>query len=329
MNGTSNIQVSVIEPVGKALEKTKQILFSPFEWNKWFAIGFCAWLTFLCGSSGGNIPFDLNEKKFQIQHFIQSNLYWIIPTGIVFILFTIAVIVILAWIRSRGKFMFLYCVARNKAEVKCPWTEYSREGNSLFLFNLALWLVGMICFIPIIVGWIVVIIPIVRKEQFLLAAAGMIALLTLITLLVIIVFRLIAKFTADFVIPTMFIHRIRCIEAWKRVWKLIKDNFGRIVLYILFQIVLAIAIGSILVIPLFFLYTISFCCCFPCFLCMAFPCIGLPVSLAFQYMFAVALLPIFVFKRSYSALYLAQYGPQWDVFAEPKPVETIVAENIG
>ena len=214
--------------------------------------------------------------------------------------------------------MFLYCVAKNKTEVKRPWTEYSREGNSLFLFNLVLWLAGMICFIPIIAGWIVIIIPIVHKEQLLLAAAGMIALLTLITLLVIIVFRLIAKFTTDFVIPTMFISRIRCMEAWKRVWKLIKDNFGNIVLYILFQIVLAIAIGSILVIPLFFLYTISCCCLFPCFLLMAIPCVGLPISLAFQYMLTVVLLPLFVFKRSYSALYLAQYGPQWDVFAEEK-----------
>jgi hypothetical protein len=108
------------------------------------------------------------------------------------------------------------------------------------------------------------------------------------------------------------------MEAWKRVWKLLKDNFGNIILYILFQIVLAIVIDSILVIPMFFLYTMSCCCFFPCFLLMAIPCIGLPVSLAFQYMFTVVLLPLFIFKRSYSVLYLAQYGPQWDVFAEPQ-----------
>jgi hypothetical protein len=330
MDETSVLQVSVIDPVGKALKRTKQILFSPFGWSKWFTIGFCAWLTFLCGSGGGSFFNTLpQESRLGIRHFVESNLYWIIPTGIVFILFTITVIVILGWVHSRGKFMFLYCVARNKAEVKCPWTEYSREGNSLFLFNIVLWLAGMICFIPIIIGWIVVIIPIVRKERFLLAAAGMIAILTLITLLMVIVFRLITKFTTDFVISTMFTRRIRCIEAWKRVWKLIKDNFGRTVLYILFQIVMAIAIDSILVIPLFFLYAMSCCCLFPCFLCMAFPCIGLPVSLAFQYMFTVILLPLLIFKRSYSALYLAQYGPQWDVFAEQTPAEVIVAENIG
>lgn len=315
MNGTSNIQVSVIEPVGKALEKTKQILFSPFEWSKWFAIGFCAWLAFLGegggGGNGGGRHGGGGPDFEHIRHFIESNLYWIIPVGIIVLFIVVAICLGLLWLRSRGKFMFLYCVAKNKAEVVYPWTEYAREANSLFLFKIALWLASMVCVIPILIGWIVVIIPITRDERFLPSAIGIIAALTLITLLVIIVFGIIIKFTEDFVVPVMFIHRISCIEAWKRTGNLLKANIGRFVLFILFTIVLSLAIGTILVAA-----AIATCCCACCLMML-------------PYLGTVFLLPIFVFKRSYTALYLAQYGPQWNVFAELKPVETIVAENIG
>jgi hypothetical protein len=33
------------------------------------------------------------------------------------------------------------------------------------------------------------------------------------------------------------------------------------------------------------------------------------------YLGTVLMLPILVFERSYSLYYLAQYGPEWDVFA--------------
>ena len=34
--------ISVIEPVSEAIEKTKIILFRPFDAEKWLVIGFCA-----------------------------------------------------------------------------------------------------------------------------------------------------------------------------------------------------------------------------------------------------------------------------------------------
>ncbi|MBM4103968.1 MAG: hypothetical protein FJ263_07940 [Planctomycetes bacterium] len=281
MNGTSAIQVSVIEPVGKALEKTKQILFSPFEWSKWFTIGFCAWLAFLGeggGSGGSNGGRHGGSPDFgHIRHSIESNLYWIIPVGIVVGFIVIAICLVLLWLRSRGKFMFLYCVAKNKATVVYPWTEYAREANSLFLFKIVLWLISMVCIIPLVVGWIVVIIPIARAERFLPAMIGIIAVLTLITLLVAIVFSIILKFTEDFVVPVMFIHRIRCMDAWKRVWELVKNNSGRFVLFILFAIVLSLAIGTILVAA-----AIATCCCACCLMML-------------PYLGTVLLLPILVF----------------------------------
>ena len=45
--------VSVMEPIGHAINKTKHILFDPFNLEKWFVIGFCAWLAGLAGGGGG------------------------------------------------------------------------------------------------------------------------------------------------------------------------------------------------------------------------------------------------------------------------------------
>jgi hypothetical protein len=40
---TGNVRgVSVLEPIGHAINKTKHILFEPFSLEKWFVIGFCA-----------------------------------------------------------------------------------------------------------------------------------------------------------------------------------------------------------------------------------------------------------------------------------------------
>jgi len=139
--------VSVIEPVGKAIDEVKKILFSPFDMEKWFTIGFCAWLAYI-GTQGGGPGWGGNVPNFQepgnsaskefehIKEGIVANLNWIIPLGTALILAFFIIGIVLAWLRSRGQFMFLHCVAKNKAEVSIPWTKYSQHGNSLFLFQL-------------------------------------------------------------------------------------------------------------------------------------------------------------------------------------------------
>jgi len=49
---TAPINLSVIDPIGRALDRVKLLLFQPFDLGKWFAIGFCAWLAFLARVAG-------------------------------------------------------------------------------------------------------------------------------------------------------------------------------------------------------------------------------------------------------------------------------------
>jgi hypothetical protein len=207
--------------------------------------------------------------------------------------------------------MFLHCVAENKAEVKLPWHKFRQQGNSLFGFRLV---VGIIAFVSIALFLGMTIVPIVLlAKSSTYAAPAMIAgivLLALIAVSVGIVFALILKFTGDFVVPIMYLHGCKCVDAWGKFWSLLTSNKARFTLYILFQIVIAIAIGTIIVA----LVCVT-CCCAGCL--MAIPYIG-----------TVFLLPILVFGRSYSLCYLAQYGPQYNVFvpAETDPQSTLPPE---
>ena len=117
-----------------------------------------------------------------------------------------------------------------------------------------------------------------------------------------IVLAIIHKFTVDFVVPILFLRGGKCLAAWKEFYHLLAANPGQFVLYLLFQIVLGMVIGVIV------LGTILITCCLAGCL-MVLPYLG-----------TVVLLPVLVFKRSYSAYFLAQFGAAYDVFPPPAKV---------
>src|SRR5204863_7426761 len=69
---------------------------------------------------------------------------WFLPFIIALGVFLLIVMFVFMWIRARGRFIFTDCVVKNRAAIVAPWNEYRREGNSLFLFSLALALLAML-----------------------------------------------------------------------------------------------------------------------------------------------------------------------------------------
>src|SRR5262245_4412715 len=152
-------QPSVTLPLGLAIERVKRLLFQPFDLGKWFVIGFCAWLAHL-GEAGfhGNLNFgsgrntgNIRREIDQAREYVMSHLYWIVPVAIAVILLGIALWVLMTWLSSRGRFMFVHCVALDRAEVREPWRQYAREANSLFWFRLVLGLIGFVISVPLLV----------------------------------------------------------------------------------------------------------------------------------------------------------------------------------
>ena len=194
--------------------------------------------------------------------------------------------------------MFLHCVALNKAEIKVPWRKYRRQGNSLFLFRIVVGIISFI-FFALLIGVMAFIAIIAARTNAHIGAPAIIALILFSLLIIVpvaIAFALFWKFTNDFVVPIMYLRASTCTAAWREFWTLLTSNKGRFTLYILFQIVIGFAIGAIVLAAMCIT-----CCCAACIL--AIPYIG-----------TVLMLPLLVFKRSYSLLYFRQYGPTFDVF---------------
>ncbi len=305
-------QVSVIDPISPAIERVKVMLFKPFDMGKWFIIGFCAWLAYLGGGGGGggggnwNAPGKSHEQQAKIAESINSakeylldNLSWIIPLAVIVAVLIIGISILIIWLNSRGKFMFLHCVATNKSEVKAPWHKFRAHGNSLFLFRVVLGLISFVIMILPVLGIFLLIFMMAAKTVLGVVSIPGVIILGLITFVLAIVLFLVQKFTFDFVVPIMFLRTASCTAGWREFLTILSVNKARLALYILFQIVISIVIGTIILIGA----------CIGVCLCCASALLLIP------YIGTVILLPLFVFKRAYSLYYLRQFGSGFDVFS--------------
>jgi hypothetical protein len=296
MMATQATNVSVVIPVEQAIDRVKRLLFWPFDIGKWCAIGFCAWLAGL-GQAGFRGNFNLNGRQYaSTRTYVMDNLVWIVPLAIGVIFVVLVLALVMQWVSSRGKFMFLHCVALNRAEIAAPWRRFAREGNSLFLFRFGLWLIGMALAVPPLAFIVVMVARMIRRGHlnvpviFLLLGIGIVLIVIGIILLTI------AVLTTDFVVPIMFLRGQKCLAAWRELRAIMGANPANFVLYALFKIMLGMAMVMMVL-----MVVIATCCCAGCL--MMIPYVG-----------TVLILPLLVFQRAYSVHYLAQYGREYDVF---------------
>jgi len=296
--------VSVTLPVNQAIQHVKQVLFNPFDIGKWLTIGFCAWLAHLGqqgfrgnfggGGRGGDVR--VQEWLRRAHEFVVTNLYWIVPVAIAVAVFLVALWVLILWVSSRGKFMFLHCVVRNVSEVVAPWHRFASEGATLFWFRLVLGLAQLTIVVPLLVAIGITIWRMVQRGAP--SPGGVISaiLLGLLLLLVCLAVWVVARLTNDFIVPILFRRGGSCLDAWGVLRQLLTANPGEFVLYFLFQILLSLAIAACVL-----ALVLVTCCIAGCLL-------------ALPYLGTVLFLPVLMFQRAYSILYLRQFGPEFDVF---------------
>ncbi|MBP9899894.1 MAG: hypothetical protein V9H26_01705 [Verrucomicrobiota bacterium] len=302
-------EISVTTPISQALDRVKRVLFQPFDLGRWFILGFGAWLAHLGeqgwsgggnygggshhgGSGGPNFQRALEHAK----DYLTSNFWWIGPVIVAVVVFGLALWVLFTWLNSRGKFIFLHCVALNQAEVVAPWNQFAGVGNSLWRFRLGLGLVGMAVMLPLLALIIVPVFKMVLRGAP-NAAGIVVAVGALLGLIVVAIgFALIGKLLADFVVPIMFLRGKQCLAGWSELGGLLAAHPGSFVLYFLMQLVLGMASGVLVLVVI-----LATCCLAGCFMMV-------------PYLGTVLLLPVLVFQRAYSLHFLAQFGPAYDVF---------------
>lgn len=297
MNGTPPAQIQIIAPFTAALDWMKMVLFAPFDFVKWLTIAFTA---FLAGHWGNNFKFgrSWNFPNFNYSFRKDGNLTgnwdfapWLIALAVGGGLLLLALAIIWMWVSSRGRFMFTDCVVKNRGAIAEPWHEFRREGNSYFIFSL-------------VVGFcVVVILAIFGLLMWFLFLAGrdgdnftwgapMIVCLIMFGM-VWLVCSLFLALVSNFMVPVMYRRRCSAKDAFIDVTKLVFGNLGPFLLFVLFGIVLLIAVSL--------LGTMIACvtCCVG----------GLP------YISTVILLPAIVWLAAYKLLFIRQFGDAYDVWA--------------
>lgn len=298
--------IGYMDPLYRAWERMKRTLFQPFDPGKWLAVGFTSFLAGLVGGNWGSswpsspkTAGDISPRD--IMAFPSTALHWLTehPGWLLLILiasfFLVALAILLTWLSSRGKFMFLDNVVHNRAEVVLPWQRFKIPGNSLFVWRICF---GLTC---------VALVVILAVTGFALFAAGFgrdlaglflflpILGMSFLFLATMLIAAYISLFLDSFIVPIMFRHSLSATQAWKRFLPLLKQYPGNFLLYGLFVAALysIAAIGLVLA---------------GCFTC----CIGF-IILCIPYIGSVVLLPLTYSYRCLSLEFLGQFGPEFDM----------------
>jgi len=305
------MNIAFFEPLNRAWERMKHILWQPFDLAKWLVLGFSAWLAGLAdGAGGGGWKYVLDDEDLPGRYNLHSGgdalrdagevLIWL-PVIFVVIMAIAAILLLVLWLSSRAKFIFLDNVIHNRAQIVEPWHRLRDLGNSLFLWRLGF---VVACGLIVLVLLLLFFAP-AATLSFSDALAGLSYAAMVFGVLIMICLGIVAAFVAllleGFVIPIMYKFDLKAIEAWRYFLPWIKSRPLPFFLYGLFVLAL-----GFLVVVFFGLMCVLTCC-----------------IVALPYVGTVILLPIWVTYRLFSVEFLAQFDSGFDLFVPAEiPAET-------
>jgi hypothetical protein len=298
------MRVAYFEPLSRAWGRTRVILWQPFDLARWLLLAFAAWVAGLTTDTGSSLAFrgDADEivpgpwRGFdEVWETVADNAIWL-PLVILGVMVFLALAVLLLWVTSRFKLIFLDNLIRNRAEIVEPWRRFERLGNSLFLWRL--------CFAAACVAGVALVAVVFFGPAAGLslhdALAGLSVAAGVLGVLGMIAFGIAASyvglFTESFVLPIMYRYDLKVLEAWKALLPWLRFRPAHFVLYGLFVLLLLAVFAAF-----FGVFCLMTCC-----------------IAALPYVGTALLLPVWVTYRLLSVEFLAQLHPDLDLF-QPLP----------
>lgn len=295
--------------VGKALQsaidRTRTMLFEPFDFERWLLFGIVAFLdVFLAGGgltrsganfssqSQGGSQFPPNTD--QAVEWLSQHAVQIILIAIPLFLIGLAIHIALMYVGCRGQVMFIRAVSMNGGQLGDHWNAVKRPAFSLFLFRLVL--IGVwLAFILIVSAFLLIAIGIQGGIQ-----SGQALLLTLIPfgvvfLIAVFGLGLVQLMLRSFVVPIMWARDLPCMEAWRVFARIAGGNALPLIGFVAVKVVYSIGFGI----------ATMFVGCLTC-------CIGL-LPVVHHTLFA----PYYVFDRAFSLELLAMTGQDDGVLFSP------------
>jgi hypothetical protein len=294
MNGET-AKIEIFKPFGEGFEWMKRILFQPFDFKKWLVLGFAA---FIGGNWGGGAGFrNYNRDAFkgaaaQGRHPHFSDFWpWGSVALIIAVVVFLALVLVITWIFCRGRFIFTDCVVKNRAAIVAPWREFRREGNSFFLFSIAVFFIAVLIIVVLVLIFILPFGIFAHGKAHHEIGVGVVVGICCAVLFWFVLASFFGLLT-HFMVPVMYRQRCTALPAFVQVTRLILNHLGVFILLILFSIVLFMA----------FVVISMMVTCLTC--CVG----GLP------YISSVILLPVLVFFAAFKLYFLRQFGSEFDVW---------------
>jgi hypothetical protein len=294
------------------------MLFRPAHVGFWFTLGFAAFLSeylswglgrgsdvgWKSRGDGGpdGIPVDVIGKVID---FLLNPIVTTVVIAIIICAF--AAYVLITWISSRGRFIFLDNVAHERAAIVEPWHRLKRLGNSLFVWRLAFNLVVLMIVGAIVTPFLAAIAALIHAGSFRFADLFVLLPLPLMLLPVGLIAGYVELCRMSFIEPIMYRDDIGVLAAWKRFVALFVSRPWPFLVYGLY--VLALMVVAFMVVFTFGFATLT---------------IGF-ILLAIPYIGSVVLLPLEVTARALGPEFLAQFGPEYAALDAPKAPGTAAA----
>lgn len=316
------MSLSPVDPLERAWNELVLILIDTGSFIKWLLLGFTAMLAHLAEMGGTGFYFDVTNPRFLSEfppsfqnisgeHMLSRNMD--MPSGfmegpglalfLAFLMGGVVLGIVLIWLRSRGEFVFLDNIVRNEGALVEPWSGTRSEGNSLFLFYLIAYSIGIVLASSMffLFSYTIHTSSSAGEARWLFILP--IAIGGILLGIAWILFEVIMNY---FVVPIMYLKEVTATRAWGIFY----NNFLTRHPFSIFGFFLFLTLIFISGIILYILLGIMTCC------------IGL-ILLGLPYVGHLLLLPLYVFTRCYNLYFLQQAGSQWQFF----PVTTETGSN--
>jgi len=292
-------------PFEAGWERMKQLLFRPFDLGFWLVLGFSAWIAGLASGPGGGSG-NLGAHPEHVQESLKHGAHALYHSVLLLSLFSIigiavfVIVVLLFWVSSRGKFVYLDNVLNHRAAIIEPWGRLRELGDSLFLWRMG-FLVAIILGVMLMAGTWIGFAAIsggsspANWSMMRISFVGILGFIFPIIILAVGV-SVTSLFLDSFIVPIMYRFDLRATEAWRYLLPWLKARPGAFIGYVLFMVLLLMGLGILSVLV--------------CFLtcCLA----------ALPYVGTVIFLPLLVTYRYFSMEWLAQLDPGFDFFGVPE-----------
>jgi hypothetical protein len=249
--------VSATDAISPAIQRTWELLFSPFQWGTYLKLGLVAIIT-----EGAGAHFNSSSHTPPSSGHTPIGNLSMSPTAWIAVMAAIALALLLCffvlYLVTRLRFAFFHCLISNTRQLRPGWRLYQTQATRFFWLNVAvgccfLLLVGLAA-LPFVHGfwqlfqeiqagghppiglWLSLILPLIP----LMLVLGLVAVAADVIL-------------RDWMLPHYALEDASAGEAWASVWARIVAEKRQFIAYALLRLVLPtiamVAVFMLLVVP--------------------------------------------------------------------------------